>query len=81
MVLAIALARTAAATACAAVQSTAPLFRRRRPAGFPALRPRAALTGCLKLQGHRAAVSAINARLRADEQQLKGARRKGLARA
>ena|SRR5262245_38952173 len=43
-VLAIALARRAAATVCAAVQSTAPLFRRWRPAGFPALGPRSALT-------------------------------------
>jgi len=50
-VLAVALARRAAATACAAVQSTASLFRRWRAARFPAPGPRSALTGCLKLQG------------------------------
>src|SRR5262249_61704708 len=48
-VLPISLASRGTATSCAAVQSTAPFFRRWRPAGFPALRPRAALTGCLKL--------------------------------
>ena len=50
-VLPIPFARRAAATACAAVQSTAPLFRRWRPAWPPALRPRSTLTGCLKLHG------------------------------
>src|SRR5215831_14524689 len=39
-VLSIPFARRATATACAAVQSTAPLFRRRRPAGLSALGPR-----------------------------------------
>jgi hypothetical protein len=43
-VLPIALARRAAATVCAAVQSTAPLFRRWRPAGLPALGPGSTLT-------------------------------------
>ena len=50
-VLPIPLARRAAATACAAVQSTAPLFRRWRAAGLAAPGSRSALTGCLKLQG------------------------------
>src|SRR5262249_46522320 len=45
------LARRAAATACAAVQSAAPFFYRWRPAKLPALGPRAALPGCLKLHG------------------------------
>ena len=48
-VLPVALTRRAAATLCAAVQSTAPLFRRWRPAGLPALCTRSALPGCLKL--------------------------------
>src|SRR5215831_13388102 len=39
------------ATACAAVQSTAPLLRRWRPAGHATLGPRSALTCCLKLDG------------------------------
>jgi hypothetical protein len=50
-VLPIPLARRAAAAACAAVQSTAALFRRWRPAGLPTLGPRSAPTGCLKLHG------------------------------
>src|SRR5262249_23048212 len=50
-VLPIPLARRGTATSCAAVQSTAPFFRRWRPAWPPALRPRSALTGCLKLHG------------------------------
>src|SRR5262249_36497711 len=50
-VLPIALARRAAATACAAVQSTASLFRCWRPAGSPAPGPGSALTGCLTLHG------------------------------
>src|SRR5215831_8613747 len=49
-VLPIPFARRPAATVCAAVQATAPLFRRWRPAGSPAPGPRSALPGCLKLQ-------------------------------
>jgi hypothetical protein len=48
-VLAIALARRPAATACAAVQPTPPLLGRWRPAGLAAPGPRSALTGILKL--------------------------------
>jgi hypothetical protein len=50
-VLPIALAGRAAATACAAVQSAAPLFGRWRPAGFPAPGPGSTLTSFLKLHG------------------------------
>lgn len=50
-VLPVALARRGTTTACAAVQSTASLFRRWRPAGLPAPGSRSALTGCLKLHG------------------------------
>jgi hypothetical protein len=48
-VLPIALARRAAATACAAVQSTAALFCRWRSARLPAPGPGSTLTSCLKL--------------------------------
>jgi hypothetical protein len=44
-VLPIPLASRAAATACAAVQPTAPLFRRWRPAGLAAPGPRSAFAG------------------------------------
>jgi hypothetical protein len=46
-VLPLPLARRAAATACAAVQPTAPLFCRWQPAGLPTTGPRSALTGFL----------------------------------
>src|SRR6516162_5088164 len=50
-ILPIALARRPAATSCAAVQSTAALFRRWRAAGLPAPGPGSTLTSFLKLQG------------------------------
>jgi len=61
-VLPIPFARRAAATACAAVQSTAPFFRRWRPAGLPAFGPRSAPPGCLKLHGLLVLLSALHCR-------------------
>jgi hypothetical protein len=50
-VLPIALARRPAATACAAMQSAASLFRRWRPAGLAAPCPGSTPPGCLELDG------------------------------
>src|SRR6516225_10232097 len=50
-VLPVPFARRAAATACAAVQSTPPFFRRWGSARLAALGPRSALSGGLKLEG------------------------------